>query len=203
MDKKKYKHPIGKIILHTQNAGFATACNTGVQHASGKYLIFLNADCTVTPNWIQPMVNPLELDEIGMVGNMQLSDSGLIDSCGSEWVWNDRSFRHIGRHIYKGKPIQPMTIDKAPKEIISAGERDMVTGCCFAIRKNLFLDLQGFDINYRIGYWEDSDLNMRVKARGYKVWFTPESKIYHSVGHSSLGGIFLYQIIASCFMIGG
>jgi GT2 family glycosyltransferase len=187
--RKNKKNNIGQIILHTQNAGFATACNTGANYANGKYLIFLNADCTVTPNWVEPMIELLESDpEIGMVGNLQLGNNGLIDSCGSQWSWKEKSFRHLGKHIHRGESIQEMKLNDAPEDIMSAGERDMVTGCCFAIEKKLFIDLHGFDINYRVGYWEDSDLNMRVKDRGYKVCFTPKSKIHHSVGHSKSGG---------------
>jgi hypothetical protein len=60
----------------------------------------------------------------------------------------------------------------------------MVTGCCFAIRSDLFYDLGGFDENYKIGYWEDADLCLRVRDLGYKILYQPNSKIHHEVSHT-------------------
>lgn len=188
--QKQLKGPVGKIILHDKNGGFGQACNTGAKFASGKYIIFLNADCTVTENWIRPMVELIESNiEIGMVGNMQLKKGGQIDSAGSAWDWLSGSFLHIGRNIYDGKKIHtPMKLKEAPRDLLVPGEREMVTGCCFLIPRDLFVTLDGFDHEYRVGYWEDSDLNMRVRSLGYKIFFQPDSKIYHKLGHSKAGG---------------
>ncbi|MHA1949713.1 MAG: glycosyltransferase family 2 protein [Candidatus Thorarchaeota archaeon] len=181
---------IGKIILNQSNGGFACACNAGASYAKGKYLIFLNADTEVSPNWIKPMIDPLADEEIGIVGNMQVRKDGKIDSAGSSWSWSTRSFQHIGRNVHRGKGIpKPYNLDNAPKDLFVTKERDMVTGCCISMRKNLFIDLNGFDDeHYKIGYWEDADLCMRVKAAGYKILYQPISRIIHKVGHSNAGG---------------
>lgn len=184
---------IGKIIYKNYNSGFGQSCNVGASYAKGKYLIFLNADTTVTPNWIEPIVDLLENPNIGIVGNLQIKDGGrwhnTIDSAGSEWLWDDENFLHIGRHSYQGKHIkEPYTVENAPADILTIKEVDMVTGCCFGITKELFDQIDGFDVNYRVGYWEDSDISMKVKDKGYKVFFTPLSKIYHKLSHSGAGG---------------
>jgi len=187
--KKDIKHGVGKIILHDTNGGFGSACNTGANFASGKYLIFLNADCIVTENWVKPMVELIESNPtIGIVGNLHLKDS-RVDSAGSEWSWKSQSFQHIGRNTYHGNDIKSaFAFSNMPEDLKVPGERQMVTGACFLIPRNLFNNIQGFDTQYRIGYWEDSDLNMRVKDAGYKVFYTPESIIHHSLGHSRSGG---------------
>lgn len=176
---------IGKIVTLGHNSGFATACNVGATQATGKYLIFLNADTVVTPGWIKPMVDLMESDPtIGIVGNLQLKQDGSIDSAGSQWMRDSKSFDHIGRNVYKGKRLRKsMNLSNAPEDLYEVGERDMVTGCCLMIRKSLFDEIK-FDVNYRIGYWEDSDLNMEVKTRGYKIYYQPRSIIYHTPGHS-------------------
>lgn len=189
------KGPVGKVIAHVTNGGFGSACNTGANYARGKILIFLNADCTVTKNWVRPMVDLLNSDpEIGMVGNMQVrgQQKDIIDSAGSEWNWKDGSFMHIGKHIHNGHRLsEAYRLDTCPQELLEPAEREMVTGCCFAIDRRLFVDLEGFDTErYRIGYWEDADLCMRLKADGYKIYYQPKSKIWHKVGHSG-GGAFV------------
>jgi GT2 family glycosyltransferase/ADP-heptose:LPS heptosyltransferase len=191
--KHLLKAPVGKIVRNDRNGGYAHACNTGAKFASGKYLIFLNADTNMTPGWVKPMVDAIEADPaVGMVGNMHLkmrNGRPSIDSAGSEWCWRVGSFEHVGRHIYHGQPLaEPMYLEGAPEDIVTPGYRDMVTGCCFLMRAELYERLGGFDTGYRVGYWEDSDLNMKVKRAGYRVLYEPRSRIYHMVGHSGSGG---------------
>ena len=186
--KQKVSNGVGRILLHNRNGGFAYACNSGAKFSSGKYLIFLNADCTVTANWVKPMIDLMQEDfSIGLVGNLHLRPKGSVDSAGSEWSSN--SFKHIGRNVYHGKNLPaPFTYQTLPDDLKKPGERQMVTGACFAIRRDVFKRVLGFDTAYRIGYWEDADLNMKVRATGLKIYYQPDSVIYHKVGHSRAGG---------------
>ena len=191
--KSELNRPVGKIFYNSVNQGFATACNIGGYNASGEYIIFLNADTIVTPNWIMPITRLLRKKEVGIVGNMQIKHSGVwkdtIDSAGSQWSWETMSFEHIGRHIYNGQRIKrPFALDNAPEDLMKVQEREMVTGCCLAMRKDVFLDVGGFNPNYRIGYWEDSEICMSVREKGYKIMYTPHSKIYHKGHHAGSGG---------------
>lgn len=190
--KEDITKPIGRIIYSPENQGFGTSCNIGAMNATGDYLIFLNADTQVTPGWIRPLIRQLKKDEVGIVGNMQLKSvngKDIIDSAGSEWNWNSSSFMHIGRDIYNGVRLQnPFSLTNCPKEIFETQEREMVTGACLAIRKSLFQEIGGFNPNYRIAYWEDSEICMAVREMGYKVIYQPNSRIYHSGQHSKSGG---------------
>ena len=190
--KANLEDGIGKILVNKTNKGYGQSCNLGAKHASGKYLIFLNADTVVTNKWIEPIIKLLENDKIGIVGNLQIKDSGkrnVIDSCGSEWCSRTQSFVHIGRNIYKRKYIpRPFTLENIPADIFATAEREMVTGCCFGIRKELFNYIGGFNPNYHIGYWEDADICLTVRELDYKIYFTPESKIFHKVSHTKSGG---------------
>lgn len=183
----KHKQSIGNLLLNKNNSGYGQACNLGAKYALGKYLIFLNADTVVLPNWVKPMIDLLKSNStIGIVGNLHLKTNGDIDSAGSEW--DKGQFFHIGKHIYNGVHLDsPFTERNAPKDMLKVGERQMVTGACFAIKSKLFEEIGGFDPEYIIGYWEDTDLNMKVKEKGYKILFTPESKIYHYGNHSKGG----------------
>lgn len=183
---------VGNIYYNPSNLGFGMTCNVGAYYAKGEYLIFLNADTLVTKNWIKPVVELLEDPEVGIVGNLQLKKGGpwdgTIDSAGSEWSWSAKSFLHIGRHTFNHKGLsKPFYPNNAPASIMRVGEREMVTGCCFGIRNELFKEIGGFNPNYRIGYWEDSELCMMVREKGYKIMFQPHSKIFHLLGHTGSG----------------
>ena len=186
-----HKHLV-KIILSETNLGFGGACNLGVHYANGKYVVVLNADTIVTPNWIMPMVETLGDEKIGLVGNLQLKDGGewhgSIDGAGSEWSWESMNFMHIGRHIYNGEVLdKPFFPENAPVDMLQLSEREMVTGCCMAARKDLWTEVGGFNPSYRIGYWEDSELCLTLREMGYKVMLQPESVIYHKLHHSESG----------------
>ena len=191
--REELKVCVGKIILNKANGGYGAACNNGASFAQGDYLIFLNADTLVTNKWIEPMIELFKDQKVGLVGNLQLKKGGgldgTIDSAGSEWRWGDDSFVHIGRHSYHKKQIgTPYTMENSPVDILLTAEREMVTGCCFSIPKALFDYIGGFNPNYRIGYWEDSEICMNVKELGYKIMFTSKSVIYHKLGHTGSGG---------------
>lgn len=188
----KQEHQV-RLICSLANRGFGGANNLGAYFAQGEILIFLNSDTTVTDNWIQPMVDVLKDKTVGLVGNLQLKDGGewhgTIDSAGSEWCWEQMNFMHIGRHIYKNKLLkEPMSIKECPNDLLEVGEREMVTGCCFAIRKKLYDKIGGFNHNYRVGYWEDSEICMTLKSMGYRIMYQPNSVIYHKLHHSKSGG---------------
>ena len=190
--KAELKKPIGRIYYSSTNQGFSTACNIGAYYATGDYLIFLNADTIVTKDWVRPIIRLLKKEDIGIVGNMQLKSGGQhnghIDSAGSQWSWKTNSFLHIGRDIYDHHIIRhPLRPDHCPQDILETQEREMVTGACVGIRKSLYEEIGGFNPNYRIGYWEDAELSMVVREKGYKVMYQPSSKIYHKCHHSGQG----------------
>lgn len=193
-NKRRDKHQyLVKLVCSHVNRGYGGANNLGAHFAKGKYLIFLNSDTVVTPNWIKPMIDVLEDESVGIVGNLQLKEGGqwhgTIDSAGSEWSWDHMNFMHIGRHIYYGKLLKrPIDINKCPPKILQLEEREMVTGCCFGIRKELYQRIGGFNLNYRVGYWEDSEICLTVRSLGYKIMFQPNSVIYHKLHHSESGG---------------
>lgn len=189
---RKQLTPVGRIYSNSQNQGFATACNIGAYHATGDFLIFLNADTLVTPGWIRPIIRLLRRNDVGIVGNLQVKKGGqwdgYIDSAGSEWNWSDQSFLHIGRHTSQHKRLRyPIHPDQSSPYLLESKEREMVTGCCIGIRKSLYQEIGGFNPNYRIGYWEDADLCLTVREKGYKVMYQPNSKIYHQGSHTNSG----------------
>jgi GT2 family glycosyltransferase/ADP-heptose:LPS heptosyltransferase len=184
---------VGKIIYNIENKGYGTACNTGAELAKGEYVIFLNADTQVTPGWVKPMIDLFEDKKVGIVGNLQIKQGGMwdgtIDSAGSEWTWASGSFVHIGRHSYKRQNLpMPWKPDKAPDDVMKVGEREMVTGCCIAMKREMFNYVGGFNPNYRVGYWEDAEICLAVRELGYKVMFQPKSVIYHKLSHTNSGG---------------
>ena len=55
------------------------------------------------------------------------------------------------------------------------------SGACFFIRKAVFDELKGFDEDF-FAHQEEIDLCWRAKNKGYQVYYTPQSQIYHLGG---------------------
>ena len=159
-----------RVVSNAQNGGFAQACNLGGQAARGSILIFLNNDTQVTDGWMDALVEAAQKPKVGVAGAKLLYANGTIQHAGIEFI--------------NGLPDHPHR--HAPGDAPAANqfrELDMVTGACFLMHRDLFLQLAGFDETYRNGV-EDVDLCLRARAAGWKVVYEPKSVVYHLEGQS-------------------
>jgi GT2 family glycosyltransferase len=58
------------------------------------------------------------------------------------------------------------------------------TGCALLIPFQVMKKVKGFDSKYFM-YYEDVDLNMRIKKAGYEIWYAPQAVMWHSNASSS------------------
>ena len=158
-----------RIISNRQNLGFAKACNQGAKTASGKYLLFLNNDTVPLPGWLEEMVDSVNSD----------ADVGIV---GSKLLYPDGTIQHAGIGFINGIPDHPFrNLPGDHPEANVLKEVDMVTGACLLIKKELFFECKGFDEQYINGV-EDIDLCVKVRLKGHKVVYNPNSTLYHYEG---------------------
>ena len=65
-------------------------------------------------------------------------------------------------------------------------ETELATGCCMLIKKDVLEKIGSFDDRYFL-YYEDADLSIRAKKRGFKIVYVPKSVIWHK-NAGSVGG---------------
>jgi glycosyltransferase involved in cell wall biosynthesis/SAM-dependent methyltransferase len=173
IDFLKSEEQAGRLrtILNQENAGFARACNQGAQAAKTDLLLFLNNDTQVTPGWLDALTGAVRHPQAGLAGAKLLYADGRIQHAGIEFIGN------IPDHPHRYAPA-------AAPEVNQFRELDMVTGACLMIRRELFLQLAGFDESYRNGV-EDIDLCLRVRAAGWKVVYEPKAVVFHLEGQSA------------------
>src|SRR5207249_3629118 len=68
-------------------------------------------------------------------------------------------------------------------------EVDYCSGALLATPRALFHELGGFDTRFQPAYYEDADYCFALRARGYRVYYQPESVIVHFEGVSSGAGL--------------
>lgn len=156
-------YPFIQILKLDSNKGFAEPNNLAAKIAKGDFLLFLNNDTVVTPNFISEMMKILEHDKtIGICQSLLLKPDGSIDSSGD--------FIDKLGVVYNSK-----TKIKEIRNISSA------RGASMLIEKKIFNKLGGFDEKFFFSF-EDVDLGWRTWILGYKVVIVPNSIVYHSAG---------------------
>jgi GT2 family glycosyltransferase len=150
-------------IRHDENQGFAKACNRGALEATGDVVVFLNNDTLVEPGWLR-FVGLLDAPTVGAVGPKLVYPSGEIQCAG---VQVDLS-RHPGLEAWNEQ--DDWTQVPAPV--------DAVTGACLGIRRDVFIELDGFDEGFWNGY-EDVDLCLRASSCGLVNMYDPTSTVVH------------------------
>ncbi|MHB8578570.1 MAG: glycosyltransferase [Ignavibacteriaceae bacterium] len=168
------------VVIHNEeNLKFAKACNIGAKISKGKFLVFLNNDTIPQVGWLNIAIKRLESNHrIGIVGSKLLYPDGTIQHCGIdffEFANREYLFWPLHRHLkhHNNDPI-----------VNIPGEVTAVTGACLLIRRELFFQVGEFDISYGM-YFEDLDLNFKVRKAGYKIFYEPKSVIVHYEGISS------------------
>lgn len=159
--------PAASLIPSEINLGFAVGCNLGVRHARGRYLVFLNPDTLVEDDSIQNLVRPLtENREVGIVTpKILLTDQpDVINACGTD-------IHLTGLSLCRGLGL--------PRQCFADfGEVSAISGAAFAIRRELFERLGGFDEDMFL-YMEDIDLSLRARLAGWQTYYTPDCLIFH------------------------
>jgi hypothetical protein len=160
-----------RIVKNNRNLGYALGNNVGAENARGDFLVFLNVDTRVDPDWLGSLISKLERDStVGVVGPLILRShrQDLIDSCGHSLDW-------FGIARVVGHDAVYADMNLAEREVFS------VSGACLVVRKNVFTKLKGFDSDFFM-FFEEDDFCWRVWLAGYSVSLQPNSKIYHEGG---------------------
>ncbi len=172
----KKKYPKIKLINLKKNIGYAGGKNLGVSKASGKYILAIDNDTSVTPNFIQPLVDELENDpKIGIVQPQirSMIKEELLDSV--------VSYQTSTGFLYHYGYMKPHKNKKYKDKLFGYS----IKGACFIMARQDYINLGGLDESF-LSYVEETDLCHRMWLSGKKVEYLPESVIYHWGGGDTL-----------------
>lgn len=163
-----------RVLRNSNNLGFVRTCNAGAAAAKGKYLLFLNNDTLVKDGWLDELVETFEqVPNIGIAGSKLLFEDGKLQEAGGI-IWRLGDGWNWGR----GR-------DPEDPQFSYLRDADWVSGAALMIEASMFNDLGGFDPIFAPGYYEDTDLAFRVRARGKRTVVQPASVVVHLEGISS------------------
>jgi hypothetical protein len=168
--KERYGNvPVLIIVKNASNLGFAAGNNVGTSYGKGKYILFLNNDTVVEPNWLIELVSVMESDaKIGAAQSklLSLADKRTIDSAGDFVDYYGLSFQRGSWGEEDSGQYDRI------EEIFSA------RGAALIVRSEILSEIGAFDADFFLSY-EDIDLCWRIRLNGYKIVFVPKSRVYH------------------------
>jgi GT2 family glycosyltransferase len=161
-----------RVLLLDENLGYGPANNVGLSAARGEYICYLNSDVMPEePRWLDLMVDDLRRDSgIGMVGGLLLFEDGTVQHQGLTF----ERLPQLGNwpfpmHPGKGRLHRPPALPV----------QEAVTGACMVLRRDLAQELGGFDETFAIGDFEDSDLCLRIRAKGLRCVVDHRARLFH------------------------
>jgi len=157
-----------KVVVSEVNLGFAGGCNRAAAFATGEYLVLLNDDTEIEPDWLEALVETADAHSTaGAVGSRILFPDGSLQEAGCI-IWSDGTTMPIGRH------------DASEANAFAHPRRvDYCSACSLLIRRSVWDALRGMDENYYPAYYEDVDFCLRVQLAGGIVIYEPRSQIRH------------------------
>jgi GT2 family glycosyltransferase len=163
------------VVRSEHNVGFGAGNNLGAARANGKYLVFLNHDTVVTDGWLEALVGPLVKDpSVGLVTPKVLlkGNPDRINVAGLDV--------HLsGLSMCRGLGEPRDTLDRE-------AEVAAISGVAFAVRRDLFHTLEGFDEDFFL-YMEDVDLSLRAWLAGYRCLYVPRAVVLHNYEEVKIG----------------
>lgn len=150
---------------------FADKANFAFEKCRGEFVVMLNDDMEViSPDWIESQLECMEFDKVGIVGSMLLFENGTIQHAGVV-LSGELGCSHIFYDF-------PNTEENYWAFSHLIREYTAVTGAGMMVRKSIVDELNGFDNFFALDY-NDIDFNLRAGKLGYKIVYTPYSKLYH------------------------
>jgi hypothetical protein len=185
-DHIKKNFPAIRVIENSENRGFAAACNQGTSLAAGQYLFFLNPDTVLLDDTLNKLVDFMESNpDIALCGPRILNrDKTLQASVRNFPSWRGAFYRYT---ILKYLGLFKSHFEKWHNrgfDYDKQADIEQLIGAAMIIRKETFERVGRFDERYFM-YYEEVDFCKRLKDRGLRVVYYPDSRLIHLGGKSA------------------
>ena len=167
-----------RIVYNDENIGFAAAQNQAIGISAGHWVLTLNPDVLLLPNFIQALVDAGQLDPrigtvcgklLAILATFDLPDKPLVDSTG---IYFTPMLRHLDRgsqEVDNGHYLNHEFVFGATAAA-ALYRREMID--------DVAIDGDFFDPDFFV-YREDADVAWRSQLFGWKCMYTPHARGYH------------------------
>ena len=167
-------YPWVHMIELPENFGFCKAVNEGIKASRAPYVLLLNNDIEVTPDFIEEMLAAIRRHKKAFscaARMIQFYDRDRLDDAGNYYC-------ALGWAYARGKGKDIHTCEKEEKIFASCAGAAIY-------RRKIFEKIGYFDEEH-FAYLEDMDVGYRAMINGYENWYAPKAMVYH-VGSGTSG----------------
>lgn len=160
-------------IINYEEKGFnySKLNNSGVEKASGDYIVLLNNDTKIiTPNWIETMLGNCQRKDVGIVGAKLLYGNSKVQHAGVVL-----GLTGVAGHVNLG--LDTNEPGYMARNIISQNYSS-VTGAMMMISKQDYREVGGLDENFPVAY-NDVDLCLKIRNKNKVIVMNPFIQAYH------------------------
>ena len=167
-----------RVVYNDENIGFAAAQNQAIRMARGEWVLTLNPDVLLMPNFIQALVEAGQADTragtvcgklLTILATFDLPEKQLVDSTGIYFTPNLRHLDRGSQEVDNGHYLTHEYVFGA-------------TAAAALYRRSMIEDIaiQGefFDPDFFV-YREDADVAWRAQLLGWRCIYTPHARGYH------------------------
>lgn len=177
----KDNFPWVRLIELAHNQGFTGACNAGYASASGEFIILLNNDTEVEPDWLMAIIRAFERNpQVGIVASKIL-------------LFDRRDHFHTAGDYYSLDGL-PGNRGVWQEDQGQYDREEFVFSACggaAAYRRSMVEEIGFLDDNFFFSC-EDIDLAWRAQLAGWQVLYIPDAVVYHKLKATGGGPISSY-----------
>ncbi|HXG85357.1 MAG TPA: glycosyltransferase family 2 protein [Pyrinomonadaceae bacterium] len=154
--------PVPLHLFHEKIPGPAAARNCGVKKSAGEFIVFIDNDILVEPDFVRQRVKIIEENPgCWFVGK----------------VVNPKELRETPFGRYRDD-LHQNSFRNFPSDCFT--ETSAATGQDWAMRKKEFIKIGGFDEDFSIASCEDAELALRARQNGIRNLFNPKNVVVHN-----------------------
>lgn len=169
-------YPEALVLRNEQNLGFSGGNNVGLRVAKGDYLFLVNNDTEFTPGLVEGLVETFrQHPDAGMVSPKfhYYFDKGTIEYAGYEPI-----------NIFTGRNGMVGSKQKDEGQYNIPGQTNYGHGGGMMISRKV-LETVGLMPEEFFLYYEELDWSEQIKRKGFRIYYQPESLIYHKESMST------------------
>lgn len=177
---KKYYPNIIMIEL-SENYGYAEGYNQALKQINSEYTILLNSDVEVSENWLNPLINYLDVNPTTVAVQPKIiaqKNKEYFEYAGAAGGFLDK----YGYPFCRGRIFS--SVEKDNNQYNKPIDIFWASGACLVIRTKEFKEVGGLDASF-FAHMEEIDLCWRLNSRGFTITCIPQSIVYH-VGGATL-----------------
>jgi N-acetylglucosaminyl-diphospho-decaprenol L-rhamnosyltransferase len=182
--RRHFPH-VGLVELDT-NPGYGGALNKGMEHASGGYLLFMNADAWPIADAVERLVEFAEGEpRAAVVGPRLLNPDGTLQPSvrGFPTLWRLATEYFFLRWLApRSRALNAFYASRFDHN--SRRDAEFLMGAVLLTRRQVVAEIGGFDTSFFM-FSEEVDFCYRARLAGWKVIFWPGAEFVHVGGAST------------------